>query len=177
MLGELRKILQKEIGFTGNHIPYNSYSPDLTIKNCKNNWLKENFSEWENTPYFLAGLYNLCVRMLKDTSLEDLKSQLRRVDANWYNKDYFIPGQEYYAVKIPIIDSPWRENVVSIEKYNPERGDNNYVSLSELREYLCDNPVLHCWTGFCEANEEIVNKLLEEGLLNLPNEDEKLALG
>lgn len=81
MLGELRKILQKEIGFTGNYIPYNSYSPDLTIKNCKNNWLKECFSEWENTPYFLAGLYNLCARMPEDISMEDLKLQLHRIDA------------------------------------------------------------------------------------------------
>ena len=177
-LNELKKILQKEINFDGEHIPYQKYSAKLTIANCKNDFLKSTFSEWENTPYFLAGLYNLCVRLPNNTSIEDLKTQLHRIDSIPYEKDYFIAGQKYYAKKIPFENnSPWRECVLSIEKYNSNTGDGNYVSLSELREYLCDNPVLHCWPGFCETDEYTKDKLIEDGLINKPYEEEVAALG
>ena len=173
-LKKLKKIVQKELDFKGNHVPYTLYSPRFIIKNCKNEYLKTEFAEWNETPGFLTALFNLCIRMPKNTTIEELKNHLRNIEKKYlFDVSYFDPNDKYVAEKIRN-GGVWNECLISIDRAKGDEDANKYVSLSKLKEYLMDMPNLHCCSGSCwNIDRKTMKKLVRDGLVYKPNRDEK----
>lgn len=172
-IGELKKIVQKELGFKGDHVPYAVYSDLLTIANCKNDFLKSEFEEWDDTPCFLPALFNLCCRLPKGVTVEQLKKHLKDIEHKYpFDANYFDASDEYYVEKVKG-DNVWRECIVSVNKIKGNENTDNCVSLSKLRDYLLDNPNIHCCSVLCYVDKKTLKELLKSGLVYKPSREEK----
>ena len=173
-LKKLKSIVQRELKFKGNHIPYEIYSKEKTIKNCKNEYLKKEFKKWYNVENFLTALYNLSIRLPSKTTIDELKEHLNNIEYKYkFDINYFDPNSKYYLEKV-YGDDVWRECLLSIHKVSGIEQTSKIVSVSKLKEYLTDNPNLYCYTTFCfDVDKKTMKKLIKDGLVYRPNKKEK----
>ena len=176
---KLKKILKKELKIK-DHVPYKMYDCELRLNKAKNEWLKETFVEWIDTPYFLTGLFNLTRLLPEGTLIEELKETIRLAESRAnFDINYYVPGEKYYAKKVYNDTTIWAECVLSI--YTEEKCINmgmkqnpkEFISLSNLRRYLIDHPNQHCWPGFCFTDKALHKRLIKAGLMNKPNLEER----
>lgn len=171
LLEKLKQELSKDIQIT-THIKYAAYNRELTIANCKSDWLKENFSEWNNVPYFVFGIYNMA-KLLPDMSVKEFKNKIREIEHNFkFNKTYF-EEDEYYADIGFTMNSCWDECCLTLMKGERNCSKENLIPLSRLKEYLIEHPNRKCYPVFCyDIPEDIMNNLIKQGLVEFPDEDE-----
>jgi len=177
-MNEAKKIqseIRKEIKTVHNRIIYKAYENMPLIKDCKSDFIKANFSEWNEVKFALGGIFNLSKFYY---TIDDIKSQLKEASKKFsFNVSYWNENEDYYCEKI-YCETFLDECIISVMssdkvKYFLEQGreKSDFIAISRLKEYEIDHPNQKVWAVDCwnDLPKKITKKMIKENLIIKPS--------
>jgi len=178
-MDEIRMIknkIKKILPVYDNRMAYKAESICPLLKDCKDDFLLENFSKWSEQEGFLTGLYNIL--RFGFSSIEELKEHFEKIEyAYRFDKTYYQEGDKFYAEKNRSKDgSCWDNCIISVFSFDEIKNKNrdDFIALSRLKEYELENPNQVVWLGFLNNSDKNTSKWLYKNKLAFkPVKEEK----
>lgn len=180
-IDEIKKRISKILPIYDNRMAYKAESLCPLLKDCGDDFLINNFSDWLEQPDFLTGLYNIL--RFDFSSINELKEHLKKIEYIYkFDVSYYKDNSEFYAVKNRAENewnSCWDNCMISVipAKYIDKNNLDNYISLDNLKKYEMEHPNQVVWLCILnEADKKTSKWMYKNKLAFKPVKDEKSFL-